>query len=148
MGSPSKANQSAAITYIPDLVDGACGTIPRSLSPPLSSLRKDASAMLRMATTLLWTAWADFFAWRPKTWWAGVFDAWVHMTLAVVEMYILIATLPLWLAFPGALIAAWLTCCTCVVFTLSWLLNGRKRVMRCAAGSDGWMMGQEAEDEK
>lgn len=76
-----------------------------------------------------------------------------HAGLALMEMYMLLAMVPLGVMFPGALFMVWMGCCGALVMGMSWSLNGggaRGQVLRaaCPAAADGWMMGQEIEDER
>ncbi|KAK3375906.1 hypothetical protein B0T24DRAFT_525744 [Lasiosphaeria ovina] len=72
----------------------------------------------------------------------------VQMHLAGVEMCMLLAAVPLALALPGAVFALWAAACAAYVAAVCWLLNARDHTHHCSAGSKGWMMGQETEDEK
>ncbi|KAH8900318.1 hypothetical protein GQ53DRAFT_633793 [Thozetella sp. PMI_491] len=73
-----------------------------------------------------------------------------HAALILIEVPMLMAAIPLWMTLPGAAFAAWMTGCLAVVYGITQLLNDTKKdpLVRCFAGSDGWMMGQEADDER
>ncbi|KAK3303142.1 uncharacterized protein B0T15DRAFT_401822 [Chaetomium strumarium] len=74
----------------------------------------------------------------------------LRLALTCVEMAMMLAALPLWLVLPGGVFAMWLGACAAVVLAVCWMLNGKEQMYQCSAGSgsEGWMMGQEAEDEK
>lgn len=80
--------------------------------------------------------------------WADRMDILTHVALVVIEVYMLVAVLPLSLILPGVLFVAWLCGCAGLIVSLSWMLHGKHRAVRCTAGSEGWTMGQEVEDEK
>lgn len=147
-GPPTKGGNVESVVYIPPLIDGACGTALRVQQPPLSLLRDDASAMMQMMPQLFWALWAEFVANGGTMTWADRMDILTHIALVVIEVYMLVAVLPLWLILPGVLFAAWLCGCVSLILSLSWLLHGKQQAIRCTAGSEGWMMGQEVEDEK
>lgn len=64
----------------------------------------------------------------------------------------LVSAVPLWLALPGALFAVWLGGCGALVMAMSWSLNGRgarrEIIQTPSPAADGWMMGQENDDEQ
>ena len=132
------------VTYVPPLRDGACGTTPRSQQPLLSMLRHEMTQMLRMMPTLCW---AMLVQRRPASW-TDMMGMMLHVVLACLEMGMMLTAIPLWCMLPGAMFAAWLCVCGGIVMAMCWMLNGKEQMYQCNAGSDGWMMGQEAEDEK
>jgi hypothetical protein len=136
------------LTYIPPLVDGACGTVLRAEQPTMSLLRDDSRAMMRMMPTLLSALWTELLCHGRSMSWADMAHLVIHVGLTVMELSMLVVIIPLWLAMPGAVFALWFTACTTMIMGLASVLNGKSRVIRCMAGSDGWMMGQEAEDER
>ncbi len=96
------------------------------------------------------TAWQDCVSNRPGRSWADCGDLLTHTALTIIEVYVLVAMIPLWVALPGAMFGMWMMGCMAVVYCLAWLLNGtmKEQVAQCSEGSDGWMMGQEADDER
>lgn len=72
----------------------------------------------------------------------------LHIVLACLEMGIMLIAVPLWFMLPGAVFVAWACVCAAMVMGMCWMVNGKEQVYQCNAGSEGWMMGQEAEDEK
>lgn len=142
-----------SIVYIPPLIDGACGTTPNfsRRSTPLGQLRDELSRAAHLLPQLLHGA-----AVSSRT--LGAVEAIQHVALALVEAAMLAAAVPLWLALPGALFAAWLAGCAALVWAMAWFLNGGgggggargDRVVRSPspAAAHGWMMGQENDDEQ
>ncbi|KAK0707687.1 hypothetical protein B0H67DRAFT_494367 [Lasiosphaeris hirsuta] len=72
----------------------------------------------------------------------------MHTMLACMEMCMMVAAIPLCMMLPGAMFAMWMFACACMVMAMCWMLNGPEQMHQCTAGSEGWMMGQDAEDEK
>lgn len=142
------ATPSSPLAYIPPLIDGACGTVLRAEQPTMSLLRDDARVMLSMMPTIITSLWTELMCHVRSMSWADMGDILVHAVLTILELYMMIAIVPLCLIMPGAVSALWLCACTMAIIGFARLLNGKSRVIRCMAGSDGWMMGQEAEDEK
>ncbi|KAJ4393530.1 hypothetical protein N0V93_002742 [Gnomoniopsis smithogilvyi] len=137
VGSPN-------ITYIPPLIDGACGTTPNSRRSVVQQLRNDVSLLISLLPSLIHGALISRM---------NVFEMVQHVGLALLELYMLISAIPLWLTLPGALFAAWVGCCSALIVGMSWSLNGRGirgEVIRSPspAAADGWMMGQEVDDEQ
>lgn len=139
---------STPMTYIPPLIDGACGTVLRAEQPTASLLRDDVKAMARMIPNMFRSLWSELLCNGRKMSWADMCDALVHVNLTVMELAMMVGMIPLWLVLPGLAFAGWCAVCVMIIASFSKLVNGKNRVIRCAAGSDGWMMGQEAEDER
>lgn len=146
-GSPSNASPPSVV-YIPPLVDGACGTALRAQQSALRLLRDDASAMMRMMPRMSRALWTEFVANGGTMSWADRMDILIHIALVAIELYMLVAVLPLWFALPGILFCTWFCGCAGLVLALSWKLNVKHHVDRCSAGTAGWMMGQETDDER
>ncbi|KAK3381945.1 hypothetical protein B0H63DRAFT_495379 [Podospora didyma] len=72
----------------------------------------------------------------------------MHAVLMCMEMCMMVAAVPLCLMLPGAMFAMWMCACAVVVMAMCWMLNGSEQMHQCTAGSEGWMMGPESEDEK
>jgi len=136
------------MAYIPPLIDGACGTVLRAEQPTMSLLRDDARVVTNMLPAMLTSLWTELMCHARSMSWADVGDVLVHLGLTLMELHLLVAVVPVFLVMPGAVSALWLGACAMVIMGLAQVLNGKNRVIRCSAGSDGWMMGQEAEDEK
>ncbi|OIW24656.1 hypothetical protein CONLIGDRAFT_636786 [Coniochaeta ligniaria NRRL 30616] len=139
---------SSPLAYIPPLIDGACGTVLRAEQPTMSLLRDDARVMMGMMTTMFTALWTELMCHARRMSWADMGDVLIHVGLAVMELHMVVAAVPLFLIMPGAVSALWCTACAMMIMGFARILNGKSRVIRCMAGSDGWMMGQEAEDEK
>lgn len=137
VGSPN-------ITYIPPLIDGACGTTPNSRRSVTRQLRNDVSQVIGLLPSLIHGALMSR---------VGILELIQHVGLALLELYMFASAIPLWLTLPGALFAAWAGCCGALVIGMSWSLNGRGirgGMIRSTspAAADGWMMGQEVDDEQ
>lgn len=149
MHSAAPGPTEPSITYIPPLIDGACGTTaaPTTQSrSPSQRLQHDVKLVARHLAALLWGA---------ATARMDLAEVVQHVALAVVETYMLLALVPLAVMVPGAVALLWLAGCALLVVGMSWRLNGggavaRGRVLRavCPVAADGWMMGQEVEDER
>jgi hypothetical protein len=107
-------------------------------------MRQELVQMLRVMPTLCW---ALLVQRRPSSWDETAGMA-LHVMLACLEMGIMLTALPLWFMLPGVLFAAWACVCAGVLTAMCWTINGKEQMYQCNAGSEGWMMGQEAEDEK
>lgn len=135
---------SPNITYIPPLIDGACGTTLYSQRSITQRMRNNASQAIRLLPSLVYGA----IVARME-----IAEMIQHIGLALLEIYMLVSAVPLWLALPGALFTAWVGCCSALIMGMSWSLNGQGptgEVIRSPspAATDGWMMGQEADDEQ
>ncbi|KXX73078.1 hypothetical protein MMYC01_205654 [Madurella mycetomatis] len=135
---------AAPVTYIPPLRDGACGTTPRSQQPIWTVVRLELLQMLGMMPTLCWAMLIQ----RKHVSWADTAAMVVHTMLTCLEMGMMLTAVPLWLMLPGVAFAAWVCVCAGAVMALCWMLNGKEQMHQCATASDGWMMGQETDDEK
>jgi hypothetical protein len=100
--------------------------------------------LLRAAPTLCWA----ILARRGGASWADSAAMVLYVALAGLELGVILAAVPLWCVLPGAVFALWAAACAAVVAAMCWMLNGKEQMYRCDAGSEGWMMGQEVEDEK
>lgn len=136
------------LAYIPPLIDGACGTVLRAEQPALSLLRDDTRVLTRMMPALFKSLWAELLCHGRSMSWADMGDVLIHTGLTIMELCMLVALIPLCLTMPGVVSALWCCACAIMITGCTRILNGKSRVVRCTAGSDGWMMGQEAEDEK
>lgn len=146
--SLSKTAATSPLSYIPPLIDGACGTVLRAEQPTSSLLREDARVTMRMVPGLFWSLWTELLCNCRSMSWADMGDVLVHIALTIIELYAMVGLIPLWLAMPGAVFALWCCACAILIAGLSRMLNGPSRIIRCSAGQDGWMMGQESEDER
>ncbi|KAK1754246.1 hypothetical protein QBC47DRAFT_429907 [Echria macrotheca] len=142
--SQSSSSSQAPMTYIPPLCDGACGTLPRAQQPLGAVLRQE---LAQAAQALPKLGWAMFTRPGGRSW-RDMVDMAMHTLLACAEMCMLVVAVPLWMMLPGAMFAAWMGFCAIVVASMCRMLNGRGQLHQCAAGSEGWMMGQDGDDEK
>ncbi|KAB5566244.1 hypothetical protein GE09DRAFT_1106036 [Coniochaeta sp. 2T2.1] len=139
---------SASLAYIPPLIDGACGTVLRAEQPTMSLLRDDARVLMSMVPAMFTSLWTELMCHAQSMSWADLGDLSIHLGLTIMELYMLVALIPLCLIMPGAVSMLWSGACAMMIMGFARILNGKSRVVRCMAGSDGWMMGQESEDEK
>lgn len=134
---------SPSITYIPPLIDGACGTTPSSQRSIAQQLQNDVSQAARLLPS---------FVHGALTARMDIVEVVQHVGLALLETCMLVSAIPLCLCLPGALYATWLGCCSALVLGMSWSLNGRGArgdiVRSPSPAADGWMMGQEIDDER
>lgn len=141
--SQQKRTPPPAITFIPPLIDGACGTTPNARRSVLHQLQVEVSQATRFLPKLLWAA---------ATSRTSVFEAVQHVALALIECCVLVSIVPLWLVLPGALFTMWLALCGALIMLMSWSLNANgtpgELIQTPSPVADGWMMGQENDDEQ
>lgn len=147
-GSSSNNNNKMAapsVTYIPQLIDGACGTMPHSQRSVLQRLRADLSSAARLLPALVQAALVAR---------VSILEMVQHLGLALLEAAMLVSVVPLWLFCPGVVFLLWLGGCSALVMGASWSLNGgrgatRGRIVRAPSpAADGWLMGQDVDDER
>jgi hypothetical protein len=136
------------MTYIPPLIDGACGTVLRAEQPTATLFWEDVKAMVKAGPAFFQSLWNQVLCSGNKMSWTDMVDVAVHVALTLLEMAVMVHFIPLFLFLPGFFFALWFGFCVMLIAGLSRIVNGKIRVIRCAAGSDGWMMGQESEDER
>lgn len=144
---PGQGHMPLAVTFIPSLIDGACGTLPSPRRSAMERMRGDMSHAVALLPDLLRAA-------APRRWGSvsriEMLEMAQHACLAMLEMCVLACAVPLWACLPGVLFAAWVACCVSVMVGMVWMLNGRgpgRQMVRSTAAGD-WMMGQEMEDER
>ncbi|KAL8423748.1 hypothetical protein RB596_003821 [Gaeumannomyces avenae] len=201
-GHHPASSPSPPVTYIPPLIDGACGTVPHAQRPPARALEADARALLWLLPDLALTAWDAVvnggdgypqglsaraapvppatslsgsgdklrgFAARAATmaamavgsrWpaaaqvpWRYAADVGLQLAVGVVELYIIMLALPIWLFLPGFVFSVWSLCSVAAVWCLCRLLNSSGPVVRhpgpaADGGGGSWMMGTDGEDER
>ncbi|KAL1846855.1 hypothetical protein Daus18300_014140 [Diaporthe australafricana] len=148
VNSPGHQGQMPlAVTFIPSLIDGACGTLPNPRRSAMERMRGDMSHAVALLPDMLRAA-------APRRWGSvsriEMLEMAQHTCLAMLEMGVLACAVPLWACLPGVLFAAWVGCCMSVIMGMVWMLNGRgsgRQMVRSTAAGD-WMMGQEMEDER
>ncbi|KAI3395181.1 hypothetical protein diail_1675 [Diaporthe ilicicola] len=143
--SSAQGQMPLAVTFIPSLIDGACGTLPNPRRSAMERMRGDLSHAIALLPDMLRAA-------APRRWSSRreIIEMAQHACLAMIEMCVLTCAVPLWACLPGVLFAAWLGCCISVIMGMVWMLNGRRsgrQMVRSTAAVD-WMMGQEMEDEQ
>lgn len=136
-----------AVTFVPSLIDGACGTLPNPRRSTIERMRSDMSHAFALLPDMVRAA-------APRRWSSmsrmEMVEMAQHLCLAMVEMCVLTWTVPLWACLPGVLFAAWVGCCMSVIMGMVWMLNGRRsgrHMIRSTVAGD-WMMGQDMEDER
>lgn len=141
--SGQKQQAAPSITYIPPLIDGACGTTLNSQRSITQQLQNDVSYSTRLLPALIHGG---------ITAKMNLVEMIQHIGLALLETYMLVSVIPLWLVLPGALFAAWLGCCSALIMGMSWSLNAHgtrgETIRSPSPAADGWMMGQETDDER
>lgn len=110
-----------SVTYIPQLIDGACGTMPHAQRSVAQRLRTDLASTARLLPALVRAALVA----RVHTW-----DMVQHVGLALLEIAMLVSAVPLWLLCPGVVFLAWLGGCAALVVAASWSLNGGRRAAK------------------
>ncbi|TLD04251.1 uncharacterized protein PgNI_12018 [Pyricularia grisea] len=125
------------ITYIPPLIDGACGTVPRAQKQSLSqSLSSDAFSLVKLLPELAFSAWEGLFTndgaaigdENAGSQWGRVADLVLQLAVSAVELNILFFATPMWLFLPGLFFAGWLLPMLCVVWGIARLLNTREPI--------------------
>ncbi|KAK3991511.1 hypothetical protein QBC44DRAFT_286720 [Cladorrhinum sp. PSN332] len=143
---PAPGMKSAAMTYIPPLCDGACGTVPRSQQSMLSLMRQEMMGMVKMMPNMCWARLTQ----RKHMSWADMGHMMMHTMLTCMEMAVMAMAVPMWMMLPGAMFAMWMGCCAMMVMAMCWMLNGKEQMHMCnpESSSENWMMGQDMENEK
>ncbi|KAG6361252.1 hypothetical protein INS49_009476 [Diaporthe citri] len=147
MNNTMAGQMPLAVTFIPSLIDGACGTLPNPRRSAMERMRGDMSHALTLLPDMLRAA-------MPRRWASAsrmeMMEMVQHACLAMLEMCFLACVVPLWACLPGLMFAAWMGCCMSMIMCMVWMLNGRGsagQMVRSTAAGD-WMMGQDMEDER
>ncbi|POS77369.1 hypothetical protein DHEL01_v204248 [Diaporthe helianthi] len=147
VGISSPGQMSFGVTFIPSLIDGACGTLPNPPRPVLERMRGDVSHALALLPDMLRAA-------MPHCWGSvsrmEMMEMAQHICLGMLEVCFLACAVPLWACLPGLMFAGWMGCCMSMIMGMVWILNGRgsaRQMIRSTVAGD-WMMGQEMEDER
>ena len=137
---------SAPMTYIPPLCDGACGTVPRSQQPMWAMMRQEIMCMMRMMPNICWAMLTQ----RKHMSWPDMGETMMHMLLTCMEMCMMAMAVPMWMMLPGAMFAMWMGCYVMMVMAMCWMMNGKEQMHMCNfdSSSEGWMMGQDMDNEK
>ncbi|KAK4165654.1 hypothetical protein QBC43DRAFT_234986 [Cladorrhinum sp. PSN259] len=148
MKSPAMMSMdSAPMTYIPPLCDGACGTVPRSQQQSMwSMMREEMMCMVKMMPNICWAMLTQ----RKHMSWADMGHMMMHTMLTCMEILMMVMAVPMWMMLPGAMFAMWMGCCAMMVMAMCWMLNGKDQMHMSSpeSASEGWMMGQDMENEK
>ncbi|TLD34176.1 hypothetical protein PspLS_00109 [Pyricularia sp. CBS 133598] len=123
---------SSPITYIPPLIDGASGTVPRVQKQSISqSLSSDAFSLVKLLPELALSAWEGLFAHdgagngeeNAGSRWGEGADLVLQLAVSAIELNIIFFATPTWLFLPGIFFAGWLLPMLCVVWGIARLLN-------------------------
>ena len=148
--SPTKTN-TPNVTYIPPLIDGACGTLSRSQRSMLTQLRSDLKTTWQILPSVTQATWQNTTSqWRASSWIDRI-DTIFELVLSVAEVLFVLLAVPLWLCLPGILFCGWAASYASCLVGFAWMWQRSLRAtktIKCAEGSKSWMMGHEAEDER
>lgn len=152
MSSPPQTSAEPSITYVPPLIDGACGSLPQAYQSPISLLRSDARRFVRRMPAVARAGWTNYNARRKTTSWRDMGETALQMIVSGIEIYTLVSIVPLWLCLPGALFCAWLALCMVLVMGICRMLNADDEVIRHSASAanrpEAFSMGPELEEER
>ncbi|KAK4225752.1 hypothetical protein QBC38DRAFT_394830 [Podospora fimiseda] len=138
------AMNSAPMTYIPPLSDGACGTVPRSQHSMWSMMGQEMMSMMKMMPDMC----RAMLTQRKHMSWADMGHMMTHTMLTCMEIGMMIMAVPMWMMLPGAMFAMWMGCCATLVMAMCWILNGKEQMHMCSLRSENMMMGQGMDNEK
>lgn len=140
-------SQQCPVTYVPPLIDGACGTMPLSQRPVLGLLQEELRVLWSMTPELFRALSSGILGRSGSRWtWIQTRDTAVNVLLTALELAMMAVVIPLWLLAPGIVFAAWACLCFSLVYGLTWVLNG-DTVVSCD-GSGSWTMENEMEEER
>ncbi|WYZ42324.1 hypothetical protein EsH8_VI_000023 [Colletotrichum jinshuiense] len=120
-----------SVTYIPPLIDGACGTVPLAQKPTLQLLHEDLQEMWRMMPGLMASLRTHVANHRQHLSKSHLKDIIVQLSLAIVEVGVMTLAIPLFMVLPGFFFAMWLGVSMSLVLGLSWLMNGNEIMVNC-----------------
>ncbi|TDZ13880.1 hypothetical protein Cob_v013054 [Colletotrichum orbiculare MAFF 240422] len=124
-------NFGPSVTYIPPLIDGACGTVPLGQKPPLSLLQEDLREMWQMMPGLMASLRLHVANHRAHLSKSHLKDIVVQLSLAIVEVGMITLAGPLFIVLPGLFFTIWLAISLSLVYGLSCLMNGSNVVVNC-----------------
>jgi hypothetical protein len=115
----------------------------------MSTLRMEMMQLMRAMSTLVW---AMLMQHRGRMGMWDMRDAAVHAMLAMMEMMMVVAAVPVCMLLPGMMAMVWMMGCAMVVMGMCWMLNGREEMCVCKEGmqtqGEGWMDGGGGEEER
>ncbi|KDN67951.1 hypothetical protein CSUB01_05822 [Colletotrichum sublineola] len=120
-----------SVTYIPPLIDGACGTIPLAQKPSLPMLHEDLREIWLMMPGLMASLRTHIANHRQHLSKSHLKDMVIQLGLAIVEVGMITLAIPLFVVLPGIFFAAWLGISMSMVLGLSWLMNGNDIMVSC-----------------
>uniref|UniRef100_L2GA32 Uncharacterized protein n=1 Tax=Colletotrichum fructicola (strain Nara gc5) TaxID=1213859 RepID=L2GA32_COLFN len=124
-------NYGPSVTYIPPLIDGACGTVPLAQKQPFALLQDDLREMWKMLPGLMTSLRTHVANHRAHLSRSHLKDIIVQLSLAIVEVGMITLAVPMFMILPGILFAAWLALSMSLVLALSWLMNGSNIIVNC-----------------
>ncbi|KAF6838336.1 hypothetical protein CPLU01_02448 [Colletotrichum plurivorum] len=124
-------NFGPSVTYIPPLIDGACGTVPLTQKPTLKLLHDDLREMWHMMPGLMASLRLHVANHRAHLSKSHLKDIIIQLSLAIVEVGMITLALPLFTILPGLLFVVWLGISMSLVLGLSWLMNGNDIIVSC-----------------
>ncbi|KAL2757229.1 hypothetical protein ACRALDRAFT_1067873 [Sodiomyces alcalophilus JCM 7366] len=145
VASPRVPSSTTPVTYIPSLIDGACGTLPAEQRPALSLLSEDLKeiwAIIPQITTGLRRNWRSNYDLVIR-----LRDFVLQFWLSVVEVAILALVVPLWMMLPGVVFLVWFCFSISFVLAVSSFLNGTEVVVNCD-GSGSRTMEPDIEEQR
>lgn len=147
MNTLGSGHMPLGVTFIPSLIDGACGTLPNPQRSFMERMRGDMSHALALLPDMLRAAMPRRLGSVSRM---EMMEMAQHTCLAMLEMCFLACVVPLWACLPGLMFAIWMGCCMSTIMGMVWMLNGggsARQMIRSTVAGD-WMMGQEMEDER
>ncbi|EQB53140.1 hypothetical protein CGLO_07170 [Colletotrichum gloeosporioides Cg-14] len=124
-------NYGPSVTYIPPLIDGACGTVPLAQKQLFALLQDDLREMWKMLPGLMTSLRTHVANHRAHLSRSHLKDIIVQLSLAIVEVGMITLAVPMFMILPGILFAAWLALSMSLVLALSWLMNGSNIIVNC-----------------
>lgn len=144
---PMPYSSSSAVTFIPAMIDGSCGTSPvMHRYTPMQMMLNDMRIMaqnMRCLPEMMGSMMSLGMMQSTLGSWRNLRDMCLQVILTVMEMWMVVMMLPAFLAMPGLAFAVWCCICTMTIATLSWPLKG-DQVIRCT--SKGQQSDQHADE--
>jgi len=137
---------SAAVTFVPTLVDGSCGTSPihhreMTLRLVLNELKITVQNLRCLPAMARSTCSLDFARSLIRSW-ADFRDLCLQIALGVVELWGMMLAIPISLTLPGILFAPICAMFVGLVMALSWLLNREKVILSTSPSSSKEFSGE------
>jgi hypothetical protein len=134
--SPSPLPSTSSVTFIPAMMDGACGTSPtiqRMSSMQIMMMDMKVMAQnMKCIPEMIGSMMNREMMTGMLSSWMNMRDMCLQMMLWVIEMCMMVMVIPCFLAMPGVAFMCMCCMCACAIMMLCWPMNG-ERVMRCEA---------------